>query len=136
MAHAGLKVDKSFKRQAFVEAATIINKSFTLPANMDVDNVENNMRTIKQRYQELKKVMDLSGVGWNDEKKMFVLEDETFRTFVEIENLSIVLFSMDDKYTEEELERAYDHLRRNEGDARGFVHRRPGMRKRWMNNFL
>ncbi|KAJ0970074.1 hypothetical protein J5N97_022951 [Dioscorea zingiberensis] len=83
MARAGLKVDKSFKRQAFVEAATVINRSFTLPANMDADNVENHMRTIKQRYQELKKVMDLSGVGWYGEKKMFVLEDETFRTFVE-----------------------------------------------------
>ncbi|KAJ0969553.1 hypothetical protein J5N97_022430 [Dioscorea zingiberensis] len=248
MARAGLKMDKSFKRQAFVEVATIINRSFTLPANMDTDKVENHMRTIKQCYQELKKVMDLSGVGWNDEKKMFVLEDETFRTFVEahpklkewlnkpiinlkelrlicgddqatgqfsrstyenfgvggdegvnetepnvedmdatpseqgsqpletpsvsvstptgsrgsrtsrasfdsaieditkgvgeltctlkkskihwIENLSTVLFSMDDEYTEEELESTYDYLCRNEGDARGFVHRRPGMRKR------
>ncbi|KAJ0968767.1 hypothetical protein J5N97_021644 [Dioscorea zingiberensis] len=71
MARAGLKVDKSFKRRAFFEVATVINWSFTLSANMDADNVENHMRTIKQRYQELKKVMELSGVGWNDELKMF-----------------------------------------------------------------
>ncbi|KAJ0962287.1 hypothetical protein J5N97_030115 [Dioscorea zingiberensis] len=220
MARAGLKVDKSFKRQAFVEAATVINRSFTLPANMDADNVENHMRTIKQRYQELKKAHPKSkewlnkpiknheelrlicgddqatsqfsrsiyenfGVGNNegvdeaepDVEDMDVTPSEqgsqpletprvsvstptgsrgsrtsraTFDSTIEeiakgvgeltctlreskvhwIENLSTVLLSMDDEYIEEELERAYDHLRCNKGDARGFVHRRPGMLKR------
>ncbi|KAJ0961193.1 hypothetical protein J5N97_000836 [Dioscorea zingiberensis] len=84
MERTKLKVDKSFKRQAVVEAAIVINRSFILSANMDADNVENHMRPIKQHYQDLKKVMDLSGVGWNDKKKMFILKDETFRIFVEL----------------------------------------------------
>ncbi|KAJ0966322.1 hypothetical protein J5N97_027460 [Dioscorea zingiberensis] len=50
---------------------------------MDADNVENRLRTLKIKYQELKKVMALSGVGWNDSSKMLVLEDESYRTYVE-----------------------------------------------------
>ncbi|KAJ0961992.1 hypothetical protein J5N97_029820 [Dioscorea zingiberensis] len=79
MAKARLIVDKSFKRQAFVEAANIVNRSIPA-ANMDADNVENRMRTMKLKYQEMKKLLDLSGV---DELKMIVLEDETCGTYVE-----------------------------------------------------
>ncbi|KAH7672047.1 Myb/SANT-like domain-containing protein [Dioscorea alata] len=82
MARSGLKVDKSFKRQAFVEAANVVNSRFPA-ACMDAENVENHMRTLKQKYQDIKKLMNLSGVGWNDESKMLILEDETYRTFVE-----------------------------------------------------
>ncbi|KAJ0962075.1 hypothetical protein J5N97_029903 [Dioscorea zingiberensis] len=58
MACVGLKVDKSFKRQAFVEAAAVINRRFTNQC-MDADNEENLMRTLKQRYHEIKKLMKL-----------------------------------------------------------------------------
>ncbi|KAJ0975167.1 hypothetical protein J5N97_017132 [Dioscorea zingiberensis] len=50
---------------------------------MDADNVENRLRTLKIKYQELKKIMGLSGVGWNDTSKMLVLEIESYRTYVE-----------------------------------------------------
>ncbi|KAH7663248.1 hypothetical protein IHE45_14G040800 [Dioscorea alata] len=69
MARSGMKVDKSFKRQAFVDAANIVNGRFPT-ATMDAENVENHMRT-------------LNDVGWNDTEKMLVLEDETYRTYVE-----------------------------------------------------
>ncbi|KAJ0985366.1 hypothetical protein J5N97_003722 [Dioscorea zingiberensis] len=49
---------------------------------MDADNIENRLRTLKIKYQELKKVMGLSGVGWNDNRKMLVLEDESYHTYV------------------------------------------------------
>ncbi|XP_039141171.1 uncharacterized protein LOC120278442 [Dioscorea cayenensis subsp. rotundata] len=82
MARSGMKVDKSFKRQAFVEAANLVNGR--LPTtSMDADNVENHKRTLKQKYPEIMKLMNLSGVGWNDTEKMLVLEDETYRTYVE-----------------------------------------------------
>ncbi|KAH7681900.1 Myb/SANT-like domain-containing protein [Dioscorea alata] len=82
MARSGIKVDKSFKRQAFVEAANVVNNRFPA-ACMDADNVENHMRTLKQKYQDIKKLMNLSGVGWNDTEKKLVLEDETYRTYIE-----------------------------------------------------
>ncbi|KAJ0963392.1 hypothetical protein J5N97_028514 [Dioscorea zingiberensis] len=82
LAKAGLKVNKSFKRQAFVEAANLVNRRFPL-ACMDANNVENHMRTLKQKYQDIKKLMNLNGVGWNNTRKMLVLEDETYRTYVE-----------------------------------------------------
>ncbi|XP_039134245.1 uncharacterized protein LOC120271639 [Dioscorea cayenensis subsp. rotundata] len=82
MARSGLKVDKSFKHQAFVEAANVMNSRF-LTACMDADNVENHMCTLKQKYQDIKKHLNLSGVGWNDTEKKLVLEDETYRTYAE-----------------------------------------------------
>lgn len=48
MARSGLKFDKSFKHQAFVEAVNIINSKYPA-ACMDVDNMENHMCTLKQK---------------------------------------------------------------------------------------
>ncbi|KAH7650997.1 ArsR-like helix-turn-helix domain-containing protein [Dioscorea alata] len=81
MVRSGLKVDKSFKRQAL--AANVMNSRFSA-ACMDADNVENHMRTLKQKYQDIKKLMNLRGVGWNDTEKKLVQEDETYRTYVEV----------------------------------------------------
>ncbi|XP_039146793.1 uncharacterized protein LOC120284034 [Dioscorea cayenensis subsp. rotundata] len=78
MAKSGLKVDKSFKCKAFIEAGNVVNNRFP-NACMDADNVENHMHKLKQKYQDIKKLMNLSGVGWNDWEKMLVLKDETYR---------------------------------------------------------
>ncbi|KAJ0962448.1 hypothetical protein J5N97_030276 [Dioscorea zingiberensis] len=53
-----------------------------------------------------------------------------------IESLSDVLFAMDDEFDEDDLDRAFEVLCHDEQSARGFVHRRPAMRRRWMTNFL
>ncbi|KAM0951967.1 putative peptidylprolyl isomerase [Dioscorea sansibarensis] len=82
MARSGLKVDKSFKRQAFVEAANIVNSKYPA-ACVDADNVENHMHTLKQKYQDIKKLMNLNGIGWNDSEQVLVLEDEMYRAYVE-----------------------------------------------------
>lgn len=47
MARNCLKVDKSFKSQAFIEAMNIINSKFPTVC-MDTNNVENHMRTLKK----------------------------------------------------------------------------------------
>ncbi|KAJ0962381.1 hypothetical protein J5N97_030209 [Dioscorea zingiberensis] len=82
MEKARLKVDKSFKGQVFIEVRNIVINNFPA-ASMDADNVENHMRTMKQKYQEIKKVLGLSGVGWNEELKIIVLEDDAYCTYVE-----------------------------------------------------
>ena len=40
--------------------------------------------------------MNLSGVGWNDAEKLLVLEDETYRAYVEVYEfyLFIIYFNM------------------------------------------
>ncbi|KAJ0963121.1 hypothetical protein J5N97_028243 [Dioscorea zingiberensis] len=53
-----------------------------------------------------------------------------------IESLSAILFAMDDEFDEDDLDRAFEVLCHDEQSARGFVHRRPAMRRRWMENFL
>ncbi|KAJ0961385.1 hypothetical protein J5N97_000421 [Dioscorea zingiberensis] len=66
-AKAGMKVDKSFKRVAFVEAAKVVNDKIT-GSNMDADNVENRLCTLKIKYQESRRLWH-SRVGWNDMKE-------------------------------------------------------------------
>ena len=54
MVRSCLKVDKSFKCQAFVEAANTVNSKSHV-ACLDTYNVENHMHTLKQKYQAIKK---------------------------------------------------------------------------------
>ncbi|KAJ0967859.1 hypothetical protein J5N97_024776 [Dioscorea zingiberensis] len=154
IARAGLKVEKSFKRQAFVEAAAVINSNNervneTEPDFEDMDATPTEQASQPTKTPSVSISTPTVSRGSRTSRATFdsAIEEiakgvgELTSTLREskihwIENLSTVLFSMDDEYIEEELERAYDHLRSNEGDARGFIHRRPGMHKRWMDSFL
>ncbi|KAH7679248.1 Myb/SANT-like domain-containing protein [Dioscorea alata] len=77
----GLKCDKSFKRAAFVFAAVSVNSRFD--TEFSTENVENHYRTLKSRYNEIKKVRDLSGAGWDDATKTITLDPMVALTYVE-----------------------------------------------------
>ena len=66
MARSDLKVDQSFKHQMYVKAVNIENSKFPA-ACMDVDNVDDHMRTMKQKCLDIKKLMNrsaLDGMTW------------------------------------------------------------------------
>ena len=77
----GLKRDKPFKQAAFAHASTInarFNTDFT------IKNVDNYYRTFKAWYMEIKKAKDLSGVGWDVEIKMIMLDPIVALTYVKV----------------------------------------------------
>lgn len=57
IARSGLKVDKSFKRQAFVKAVNVVNNRSSATC-MDADNVKNHMSTFKQKIWRHQKVYE------------------------------------------------------------------------------
>nr|CAD1840727.1 unnamed protein product [Ananas comosus var. bracteatus] len=80
-AKSGLKVDKGFKKTAYVAAASTVNAKFN--TTFDAENVENHMRTLRAKYAEIKKCKEISRAGWNEELKMIILEGPTYATYVE-----------------------------------------------------
>ncbi|OAY74950.1 hypothetical protein ACMD2_00694 [Ananas comosus] len=79
-AKEGYKVDKGFKRQAYVAAAKAVNTRFGTDFN--AKNVDNHMRTLRSKYVEIKKCRDISGAGWDEQQKMIILEGETYQTYI------------------------------------------------------
>lgn len=81
-AKEGYKVDKGFKRQAYVAAAKAVNTRFGTDFN--AENVDNHMRTLRAKYVEIKKCRDISGAGWDEQQKMIILEGETYQTYIKV----------------------------------------------------
>ncbi|XP_039133280.1 uncharacterized protein LOC120270346 [Dioscorea cayenensis subsp. rotundata] len=77
----GMKCDKTFKKPAFVYAASAVNARFK--TNYTAYNVENHYRTLKARFCEIKKAKGLSGAGWNDAEKIITLSAEVYKTYTE-----------------------------------------------------
>ena len=69
---ANLKINKLIILQLFVEVKDIMYKKF-LSTCIDADNVDNDTQTFQQNYQDIKKLMNLSCVGWNNLKEKLVL---------------------------------------------------------------
>ncbi|MQL85088.1 hypothetical protein Taro_017601 [Colocasia esculenta] len=76
----GMKVDKSFKRPAFVATARAVSEKFKVTCSDS--NVENHLRTLKTKYAAIKKLKGMSGVGWNDDAKMITMDDDTFNEYI------------------------------------------------------
>ncbi|XP_039120400.1 uncharacterized protein LOC120256804 [Dioscorea cayenensis subsp. rotundata] len=83
----GMKCDKTFKKPAFVYAASAVNARFKI--DYTVDNVENHYRTLKARFCEIKKAKGLSGVGWNNAEKIITLPAEVYQTYTEAHSATI-----------------------------------------------
>ncbi|MQM07861.1 hypothetical protein Taro_040708, partial [Colocasia esculenta] len=78
----GMKVDKSFKRSAFVATARAVSEKFKVTCSDS--NVENHLRTLKTKYAAIKKLKGMSGVGWNDDAKMITMDEDTFNEYIAI----------------------------------------------------
>ncbi|MQM08880.1 hypothetical protein Taro_041738 [Colocasia esculenta] len=75
-----MKLDKSFKRPAFVAVACVVSEKFKVTCYDN--NVENHLRTLKTNYAAIKKLKGMSGVGWNDDAKMITMDGDTFNEYI------------------------------------------------------
>lgn len=86
----GMKVDKSFKRPAFVAVARAVGEKFKVICSDS--NVENHLRTLKTKYATIKRLKELSGVGWDNEMKMITMDEDAFHEHITV-SLFIIYFS-------------------------------------------
>ncbi|MQM12968.1 hypothetical protein Taro_045889 [Colocasia esculenta] len=75
-----MKVDKSFKRSAFVAAACAVSEKFKVSCFNC--NVENHLRTLKTKYAAIKKLKGMSGVGWDNNAKMITKDEDAFNEYI------------------------------------------------------
>lgn len=80
-AKKGMKVDKTFKKQAFTAAAAAVNAQFN--ESFIPDNVVNHYRVLKTRYVNICKCQSISGAGWDNENKIITLEGPTYHTWAQ-----------------------------------------------------
>ncbi|KAH7655576.1 Myb/SANT-like domain-containing protein [Dioscorea alata] len=78
----GFKVDKGFKPQAFHAAIKAIKQEFGIIVTES--NVSNHLRTIKKRWARIKKLKELSGMGWDDGLKMIIMGESEYKNYIKI----------------------------------------------------
>ncbi|KAH7663143.1 Myb/SANT-like domain-containing protein, partial [Dioscorea alata] len=77
----GFKVDKGFKPQAFHAAIIAMKNEFGV--TVTEANVTNHLRTIRRRWVRIKKLKELSGMGWDNRLKMIIMGESEFRNYVQ-----------------------------------------------------
>lgn len=82
-ARAGLKVDKGFKGAAISAAAKAINDEFP-DVTVTETNCLNHYRTLKTRWQIIKKAKDVSGSSWDPTTKTITMSDDMYRTYIQV----------------------------------------------------
>ncbi|XP_020243600.1 uncharacterized protein LOC109821858 [Asparagus officinalis] len=81
LANNGYKVYKTFKAPAFKKAVEHVNSIFG--ENYTTYNVENHLRTLKDKWKLICEAKKLSGAGWDEESKMITLDTMTYAELIE-----------------------------------------------------
>lgn len=56
------------------------------------DKLKNKFKTLKKTYGDLKVMLDLSGFGWDDTRKMVTAEQEVWKEYVAVSQLIRLFF--------------------------------------------
>ncbi|XP_039128983.1 uncharacterized protein LOC120265158 [Dioscorea cayenensis subsp. rotundata] len=78
----GLKVDKGFKPQAIHAAIRAMKQAFGVVVTEA--NVSNHLKTIRRRWARIKRLKEMSGMGWDNNLKMIVMGEAEYRDYVQI----------------------------------------------------
>ncbi|KAH7677231.1 Myb/SANT-like domain-containing protein [Dioscorea alata] len=78
----GLKVDKGFKPQAIQGAIRAMKDMFGVLVTEG--NVGNHLRTIWKRWARIKKLKDMSGVGWDNNLKIIIMGEAEYRDYIQV----------------------------------------------------
>ncbi|KAK1258596.1 hypothetical protein QJS04_geneDACA020375 [Acorus gramineus] len=81
-AEKGMKIDKTFKRPAFIATARAVSEKFNVLCTDS--NVENHLRTLKTKYSQIKRLKSMSGVGWDDTLKMITMDNDAYNEYVQV----------------------------------------------------
>ena len=78
----GFKVDKGFKPQTIQAAIRALKDTFGV--TVTEANVSNHLRTIRRRWARIKKLKDMSGVGWDDSLKIIVMGEAEYIEYIKV----------------------------------------------------
>ncbi|KAJ3683231.1 hypothetical protein LUZ60_013458 [Juncus effusus] len=81
-ARNGMKSGQGFKNKALTAAVKAINNEFP-DVQVSECNVSNHIRTLKNKWSQIKKLKDMSGNGWDDNEKKIIMDEAEYRTYVQ-----------------------------------------------------
>ncbi|KAJ3693360.1 hypothetical protein LUZ60_008840 [Juncus effusus] len=81
-ARNGMKSGRGFKNKALTAAVKAINNEFP-DVQVSESNVSNHIRTLKNKWSQIKKLKDMSGNGWDDNEKKIIVDETEYRTYVQ-----------------------------------------------------
>ncbi|KAI3985842.1 hypothetical protein MKX01_026628, partial [Papaver californicum] len=70
----GGKRPKSFLKAAWTEVKNELNKKYK--QDLSMEQIKNRYSVLMGRYNEVKKLMSLSGFEWDPEEKKIIVDDE------------------------------------------------------------
>ena len=79
-ANFGLKMGRAFKREAFIAAAEAVTEKFRVRCNDG--NVENHLRTIKTRYQQIRRLQRMNITVWDEKEKKIIMNDKDYVHYI------------------------------------------------------
>ena len=57
------------------------------------DKLKNRFKTLKKTYADLKAMLDLSGFGWDDARKMVTAEPQVWKEYVAVSQFIGLIFN-------------------------------------------
>ncbi|XP_039119939.1 uncharacterized protein LOC120256295 [Dioscorea cayenensis subsp. rotundata] len=78
----GFKVDKGFNPQALHATTKAMKDEFDIIVTES--NVSNHLRTIGKRWERIKKLKELSRMGWDDRMKMIIMGESEYKNYIKI----------------------------------------------------
>jgi len=78
----GLKVDKGFKPETLHASIIAMKNEFRIIVT-EAD-VNNHLRTIRKRWVRIKKLKELSGMGWDNRLKMIIMGESEFKNYIKV----------------------------------------------------
>ncbi|XP_020266012.1 uncharacterized protein LOC109841454 [Asparagus officinalis] len=77
----GMKPDKNFKAEAYKMAAMKINMQFR--TDFTHLHVINHLKCLRNKFNDMKACLDISGAGWDETSKMITLDEETLKSWAQ-----------------------------------------------------
>ncbi|XP_020241771.1 uncharacterized protein LOC109820106 [Asparagus officinalis] len=78
----GMKPDKNFKAEAYKMAAMKINMQFR--TDFTHLHVINHLKCLRNKFNDMKACLDISGAGWDETSKMITLDEETLKSWAQV----------------------------------------------------
>ncbi|XP_020259765.1 uncharacterized protein LOC109836312 [Asparagus officinalis] len=76
-----MKPDKNFKVEAYKMAAMKINMQFR--TDFTHLHVINHLKCLRNKFNDMKACLDISGAGWDETSKMITLDEETLKSWAQ-----------------------------------------------------
>ena len=82
MKQRGRKVEKNFTKACWDEVIARIKEE--IGREPDIYNAKNKLKNWRARYKEVRQLLNMSGFGWDDTKKMVTASNDVWQYLIQV----------------------------------------------------